>query len=257
MVSIVLSMASAVQSVVGFGLAMFAVPLLLWSGIDLLPAVFLVLATSFAGSIVGVARLKSSFDIRKSAFASALRILGIIPGYTLAVASQGSPTDLKAAIGFTIALGVVGQSRKFVKFGRNVSSDHLAPADQNVQPSKKAAPWAFFGSGILMGWLGMGGPPLIFWLLSGRQCPKVSRSFLYGVYMFTIPFQLALMTVHRPETALFCLPLLAVAIPCSVLAGAVGLRVGDLLNTDRLHRLSLVLLSLLACKSIVEWLQSL
>lgn len=248
-VSIILSMASAIQSVVGFGLAMLAVPLLLMAEIDLLASVFLVLSISFVSACLGVHRLRRDIQWRRAAGASVLRAIGVLPGYYVAVlTAQSSPATIKAAIGFAIGLGVFAQWRKLKR------KEGSEPEDQDTEPSPTGAPLAFLGSGFLMGWLGMGGPPLIFWLLSGRQDPKVSRSFLYGVYIFTIPFQLVLMAFHTPTLLTQVLPLLALAIPVCLGISAVALTYGDRLNVDQLQKGSLVLLSLLALKALADWI---
>ena len=248
LVLIILSVATAIQSVVGFGLALFAVPLLILANIPLLQAVFLVLTISLVTALLGVARLRSSFDLRLSGTASAYRALGMIPGFGLAVLlSRSSPANIKAAMGFAIGLGVIAQAKKL---------KHPRPSTTNeppLEPSRRAAPWAFLSSGVLMGWLGMGGPPLVFWLLTGRQDPKRTRSFLYGVYLLTIPFQLALMSWHSPELAYACLPYLAAAIPCCLAVSAFCLVIGDKLDVDRLQWLSLGLLTLLALKAFLDW----
>lgn len=245
--AIVLSLATAIQSIVGFGLALFAVPLLILAGLPLLPSVFVVLTISFVSALLGLRRLSEDFDLKRSAIASIYRVLGVVPGYGTAIyTAKASPATLKAAIGFAVGLGVIAQARKLT--GRTEVDPDLAP-----EPSKAAAPWAFLGSGYLMGWLGMGGPPLIFWLLSGREDPKKSRSFLYGVYAFTIPFQLALMAYHTTSTATLALPILALAIPTCIVVSMLALRVGDKLDVDRLQWLSLGLLTLLALKALIDW----
>ena len=249
LVLIILSIATAIQCVVGFGLALFAVPLLILANIPLLQAVFLVLSISFVTALLAVSRLRSSFDLRLSALASLYRAIGMIPGFGLAVLlSQSSPANVKPAMGFAIGLGVVAQAKKLSL--RQHPSEQL---DKPLQPSKKAAPWAFLCSGVLMGWLGMGGPPLVFWLLTGRQDPKRSRVFLYGVYLLTIPFQLVLMGWHSPSLVYSSLPFLALAIPCCLLVSALTLKVGDKLDVDRLQWLSLGLLTLLTIKAFLDW----
>jgi uncharacterized protein len=261
-ISIVLSFATAIQSVVGFGIALFAVPLLLLFGIDLIPAIFMVLTVSFFSGALGVRRLRTNLNFRAAAGASLLRAVGVVPGYWAALAtSKSSPANMKLAIGFSIGLGVLAQSRKLLVRHRQKAAakpreedlDEGQASSDNYEPSRKAAPWAFLSSGFLMGWLGMGGPPLIFWLLSGRQNPKKSRSFLYSVYVLTIPFQLLLMTIHNPETFLSTAPVLLVAIPICLLVTTAALKVGDKLDVDRLQWLSLALLTLLTLKAFFDW----
>ena len=249
LILIILSIATTIQCVVGFGLALFAVPLLILANIPLLQAVFLVLCVSFVTALLGVSRLRANFDLRLSGLASIYRAIGMIPGFGLAVLlSQSSPAHVKASIGFAIGLGVLAQAKKL-----SVYSQPSQRSAEPVEPSRRAAPWAFLSSGLLMGWLGMGGPPLVFWLLTGRQDPKKSRVFLYGVYLLTIPFQIVLMSWHSPSLLATSLPYLAVSVPCCLLVSAVTLRLGDKLDVNRLQWLSLGLLTLLAMKAFLDW----
>lgn len=252
-ISIILSIATAIQSVVGFGLAMTAVPLLMLVGVDLVSAVFLVLSISLCSSLFALVTLKHEVPFKKSAAAAVIRMLGVVPGYALAVATSAtSPTTVKAAIGFTIGLGVLAQALKRQRLEKSADTEAL-----HRPPSGRLAPPAFLTSGVLLGWLGMGGPPLVFWLLTGRQHPKVFRSFLYGVYSLTIPFQLVVMAVHRPQTPIWCLPYLAVSIPLCLAVTWGALKIGNRLNVDLLHRLSLTLLGFLSFKALLEWYWSL
>lgn len=252
--SIVLSFATAIQSVVGFGLALFAVPLLLMTGLGLLPSVFLVLSVSCLSSLLGVRRLKEEVDFPSCVNATALRLLGIVPGYMLAVyTSQSSPATLKAALGLAIGLGVLGQCYKMAS--PTAATRKSAPL--HCEPSRSLAPWAFLSSGVFMGWLGMGGPPLVFWLLTGRQDSRKTRAFLFGVFALTIPFQLILMAYHAPETVRSAAPILFVALPLCLWVSSTALKIGDRLKVESLQKLSLVLLSLLALKAFFDWFQNL
>lgn len=243
--SIILSAASAIQSVVGFGLALFAVPLLVWIGVPLLPSVFLVLSISCFTSLMGVHRLKNDLQPKLTAMASLSRMLGVLPGYLAALYTvNSSPASLKAAMGFVVGLGVVAQSRKL--FG---SSD--LPLGQ--EPNRRLAPFAFLSSGFLTGWLGMGGPPLVFWVLTGKQDARKTRAFLYGIYVLTIPFQLALMACHSPDTVATAMPLLLVALPASLAVTSYFLKLGDRLEVEKLQKMSLVLLTLLSGKALLDW----
>lgn len=240
----ILAFAAAVQSVVGFGLGLLAVPLLLYQGIPLTQAVFLVLSVSLLNAAIGSLRLRRELPWRTSGVASFYRVLGILPGLALAHATnQISSTSLKAAIGLTIGLGVLAQA---LKMRRGASSTQKTP-------SKALAPWAFLLSGLLMGWLGMGGPPLVFWLLTGRMTAKETRGFLFGVYLLTIPFQLALMAWSQPALTASLVPVLLVSLPLGILVSKLALSLGDRLSVHRLQWASLSLLTFLAVRSVTDW----
>ncbi len=242
--ALILAFAAAVQSVVGFGLGLLAVPLLLYQGVSLTHSVFLVLAVSLLNAAIGSLRLRRELPWRTSGVASLYRVFGILPGLALAHATNAlSPTSLKAAIGLTIGLGVLAQA---LKLRRHSSKESKAP-------SKTLAPWAFLLSGLLMGWLGMGGPPLVFWLLTGRMTPKETRGFLFGVYLLTIPFQLALMTWSEPAMVVSLVPVLLISLPLGILVSKIALSLGDRLSVHRLQWASLSLLTFLAVRSVTDW----
>jgi uncharacterized membrane protein YfcA len=244
--SIILAAATAIQSVVGFGLALFSVPLLVLVGLPLLPSVFLVLSVSWLSSILGVKRLKGDLQPRLTLQASLYRMVGVIPGYAAALYTvNSSPANLKAAMGFVIGLGVLAQSRKLFGSKSTVAA--------GTEPNRKLAPYAFASSGFLTGWLGMGGPPLVFWLLTGKQDPKKTRAFLYSIYVLTIPFQLAVMAYHSPETVTMALPIMVLALPASLVVTSYFLKLGDRLDVENLQKLSLGLLTVLSGKAFLDW----
>ena len=244
--SIILSVASAIQGVVGFGLALFSVPLLVLIGVPLLPAIFLVMVVSCVSALLGVRRLRGDLQPKLAVQASLARVLGVFPGYLAALLTAGSsPANMKAAMGFAIGLGVMAQARKLFGRGPNLP--------EGTEPNGKLAPYAFLSSGFLTGWLGMGGPPLVFWLLTGRQDARKTRAFLYSVYVLTIPFQLALMTYHCPSTMWRALPILLLALPASLTTTSYFLKWGDRLEVAKLQKLSLGLLTLLSAKAFLDW----
>jgi uncharacterized protein len=244
--SIILAAASAIQSVVGFGLALFSVPLLILIGVPLLPSVFVVLSVSCLSAILGAIRLRGSLQPRLTIQASLSRVVGVVPGYLAALYTvDSSPANLKAAMGIVIGLGVLAQSRKL--FG------NYASVPKGAEPDSKLAPYAFLSSGFLTGWLGMGGPPLVFWLLTGKQDPKKTRAFLYGIYVLTVPFQLALMAYHDPQTVITALPILVFAVPACLWVTTHFLKLGDRLEVDKLQKLSLALLTVLSAKALFDW----
>lgn len=243
----ILLLSVALQAVVGFGLGMVSIPLLLWQGLPLSHCVFLGLSVSLFSSLVAWRKMGDELPWRSSAKASGFRLIGLFPGLALAAATASlSSTTLKGLIGIVIGLGVVAQASKMLK------GDSSLPL--GTPPSRRWAPWAFISSGILSGWLGMGGPPLVFWQLTGRTSAKDSRGFLFGVYLFTLPCQLAYMVWLDPDGISTLFPLLAASAPLTWLVCERSLIWGDRLSVNRLQWLSLSFLSLLCLRSVADWL---
>jgi hypothetical protein len=242
----ILLLSVALQSVLGFGLGMVSIPLMLCQGLPLSHAVFLGLAVSLLSSIAAGRKIGNDLPWRTSAVASGYRVVGLLPGLALAHATAHfSPAFLKAAIGLVIGLGVLAQGVKMLGRG--------TPLPEGTPPSAKLAPWAFLCSGVLTGWLGMGGPPLVFWQLTGRASARETRGFLFGVYLMTLPFQLAMMLCADPPGMASLFPILALSLPlCWWLTGA-SLAVGDRLSVTRLQWASLGFLAFLAVRSVADW----
>lgn len=231
---------------VGFGLGLVSIPLLLMQGYSLPSSVFLGLSVSLFSSLVAAHQMGSQLPWRQSAIASGYRVLGVLPGLWLAhLTSDMSTEALKGMIGLVVGVGVVAQVVKMVRPQNRIP--------EGTQPSARLAPWAFLSSGLLTGWIGMGGPPLVLWQLTGRANPNQTRGFLFGVYLMTIPFQLALMVVSAPSEMGALFPILFLSAPLTWLTAKMSLRWGERLSSTTLSWASLIFLAVLALRSLADW----
>lgn len=242
----ILLLSVGLQCVVGFGLGMVSIPLLLGQGMSLNHAVFLGLSVSLFSSLVAWRNLGDELPWRSSAAASGYRVLGLLPGLALAQATASlPPAALKGLIGLVVGLGVVAQAYKMLGSGKR-------PPD-GTAPSARWAPVAFLTSGVLTGWLGMGGPPLVFWQMTGSASAREMRGFLFGVYVFTLPCQLAYMLWADPVGIASLFPVLLLSCALTWRVCEVALKVGDRMSSTRLQWLSLGFLALIAARSIAGW----
>lgn len=240
----ILLFAVGVQSTVGFGLGMVSIPLLYALGYTLNQSVFLSLCASLLCSLVAWRRMGSKLPWLTSLKASGYRLLGLPFGLGLTTLPLSVPT-LKACIGLLIGLGVLTQGLKLRR--------PILTADHSTPPSQRLAPWAFLTSGLLTGWLGMGGPPLIFWQLTGRTSTHEMKGFFYGVNILTIPFQLCLMALSQSRQFFDLLPLLSVVLPFSWLVSELILKITHGMKILTLQWASLILLTILAARSLGAW----
>lgn len=242
----ILLLSVALQSLVGFGLGMVSIPLLLCQGLSLSHSVFLGLSVSLFSSLVAWRRMGDDLPWRSSAIASGYRVVGLLPGLALAhLTASFSPAALKATIGLVVGLGVVAQLSKLLGKGKSLP--------EGTPPSAKLAPYAFLASGLLTGWMGMGGPPLVFWQLTGRASARETRGFLFGVYVFTLPCQLAWMLWSDPAGISSLFPTLLLSLPLSWVVCDKTLEIGDRISSSRLQWLSLGFLALIALRSVADW----
>ena len=246
----ILLLSVALQSMLGFGLGMVSIPMMLCQGLPLSHAVFLGLAVSLISSVAAGRQMGDDLPWRTSAVASGYRVVGLLPGLAIAHATATwSPAFLKAVIGFVIGLGVVAQAVKMLGRG--------TPLAEGTPPSARLAPWAFLASGVLTGWLGMGGPPLVFWQLTGRASARETRGFLFGVYLMTLPFQLSLMLWADPDGIASLFPVLLLSLPLSWWLTGRTLTLGDRLSVNKLQWASMGFLACLALRSMADWAMTL
>jgi uncharacterized membrane protein YfcA len=165
-----------VQSVVGFGFALLAVPLLIQI-IELQPAVVLASLIGTSNNIFQFKDLRKDQDtaqVKRFLFAS---FIGAPAG--LAVFIYANQDALKIILGCGILFGVLLLAR-----GRDLSEAHIG------------LDWAMgIVSGVLLTSTSTNGPPLVFALQARRSPPNVFRatlnmifliSGLYGILLFAL-----------------------------------------------------------------------
>jgi uncharacterized membrane protein YfcA len=165
-----------VQSVVGFGFALLAVPLLIQI-IELQPAVVLASLIGTSNNIFQFKDLRKDQDtaqVKRFLFAS---FIGAPAG--LAVFIYANQDALKIILGCGILFGVLLLAR-----GRDLSEAHIG------------LDWAMgIVSGVLLTSTSTNGPPLVFALQARRSPPNIFRatlnmifliSGLYGILLFAL-----------------------------------------------------------------------
>jgi uncharacterized membrane protein YfcA len=112
-------------------------------------------------------------------------------------------------------------------------------------------PVAGITSGLMAGAIGMGGPPVVLWMMAHDWSAKQSRAFLWSTFLLGLPLNFALLawTFGRPLVANFLLGL--VYSPVVLVAATVGSRLGDRLNRQRLRTVAFCFLVAIAIVSII------
>jgi uncharacterized membrane protein YfcA len=116
------------------------------------------------------------------------------------------------------------------------------------QPGKVLAGSA---SGFLAGALGMGGPPLVLWLLAQEWPAAQQRSFLWLSFLLLMPLQITIMflTFGRPLAHAMGAGLLVA--PLVLVVARYGSRWGGALSKERLRWLMRAFLLVLALRLII------
>ena len=225
----ILCAGSLLQGMVGFGFGLFSVPLLVWAGAPLSVAVATMSICSFSQSLLGSFTLRRSIRWKEALWANGLRWLFMPLGiWILLHIDTLSRDQIKQIIG-AVLLGVL-LVRVCVKVAPR---EHIHPLWGWI---------AFSVSGILNGMVGMGGPPLVLWLMAHGWSNQEFRAFTQMVFTLGIPFQLAVLAWMSPSPILQDMGMAVFYIPFVLGAGFLGIRLGNLFSKDLLRRTALTLL---------------
>jgi uncharacterized membrane protein YfcA len=221
--------ASILQGMAGFGLSLFATPLLVWIGLPLPGAIAFVALSSLLLSAAGTHHLRADVPWRIVLEATAVRTLFLAVGLLLLTRVARAPiTQVKLVLGIAICALVILQA---VWRPRPAASLHWGWAGL-----------AFSTSGILAGLFAMGGPPLVLWTIAHDWSSAKTRGFLFATFTLAIPVQIALLfaTFGRSLLPHFGLALLLLPV---VLAGSlVGIPLGNRLKKGPLTMLAYAIL---------------
>lgn len=178
----ILGAAAVVQSAVGFGYALFASPLLVWIGIPIHQVVVMVAVGSLIQSLIGARRLRASIPWSPIWKAMIFRIAGLLAGLFILRMLMGLDARwIRFSVGAALCLLVVIQ------------------AVWKPRPSGKSHRLgtiaAFSASGLLAGTVGMGGPPLVLWVMSQDWPPDKIRGFYFAAFLTFIPILIGMMLI--------------------------------------------------------------
>lgn len=230
---------STIQGIVGFAFNIFAIPLLIWSGLGLSEAISITSIPILVQSATSTYKLRAYVRWKDVGIASFIRYIGIPIGiYLLMLISTFDKESIKQVVG--IAILVVVASQIFLK---------IEPRDSI------GAIWtfiAFFASGITLGMVSMGGPPAVIWVMANKWSAITSRAFLSALFFFAAPMQIILLYYHFGSTLLNYFLIGLLFSPIVITGTLIGVKLGDFLDREMLKKIVLLLLVLTSVVSIVS-----
>lgn len=181
-VSFCLALGALVQSAIGFGMGIVAIPLLVNGGAPLPIAMSLLMPNVLIQTLVSCWRLRRELPWAESGQVVIWRLVSLPLGvFLLKIASSQG----QAATRFLLGIGLIGLL--------------LAPGEESIKRVDKRSPgfgWtclAGLTSGLLMGLIGMGGPPLMAWVMRQDWPPLRQRAFLWLSFLLALPAQIGWM----------------------------------------------------------------
>jgi uncharacterized membrane protein YfcA len=234
----ILAAAVALQGAIGFGAGLFAVPLIVWTGVEL-PSVIAALSAAVTLQVaLGCWQYRSHIPWRTTFQIALWRILGLPIGIaTLTVLAGAGRDRAKQVIGVTLLAIIITQYLAKVK-----PRSHVHPA---------WIPLAGVTSGFLAGAFGMGAPPVVLWLMAHDWPAKQVRAFLWSTFLLILPVNFAMLCWTFGWTVVAAFVLGLAYAPLVLLASAAGARLGDRLDRRRLQVVAFGFLAVIAIASIV------
>jgi len=234
----VLFLGGVLQSTVGFAYALFATPLIIWLGVPLYQAIAIVGTCSFIQAVLGVRQLHAAVPWRPVIGAIVLRLLATGIGVLILLTiSTLNVSQIKFIVG-CIVCGLVGLQIVW-----------------RAQPSDTVHPmWgvlAFSTSGLLSGISGMGGPPLVLWLMAHNWSTERTRAFLFAVFVAAIPVQIFLIGLAFGRGVINGVLAGLVLSPSVFLGAFIGLPMGNRIPKPVLRKVAFVVLLIIGLNSII------
>lgn len=233
------------QGVIGFGAGAFGIPILFFVGFPLDTTIAAITIASMTQSGLGAWKLHESIKWRSTLRPGIIRILFILPGVLLLqwlMTLDGNPAERKQLIqqilGVILILIVV--CKRYIKI------------DEQKELSTKWEIIAFSISGVMLGFVGMGGPAVAIWVMFQPWTAKQSRGFLFAMLFYGM-IPLALILAWRfGATSIDGLILGTLGLPIVFIGTAVGIRIGNRLDRKKLKSYALLTLFLIGLSALLR-----
>jgi len=239
-IGIVLFLGSMIQSAAGFAFGLFAIPLLLLTT-DMEPFAVIVLVStcSLMQSVFGLSTVRRE-----------IRWRAMLPLIILAMIMQ------------PLGVWTLYQTRELGKERIHHFFNYILLPALAVQGLLKPTPrdrvhptwgWLAFGiGGYLSGLCGMGGPPMVLWLIAHTWSTKATRAALWLTFAFIGPTNLVYQSIQNGPEVWHAAGLAVLFLPIVLLGMPPGLWLGNRMPKERLRHIAFGLLIIIGAWAIVQ-----
>lgn len=239
----ILLASSILQGTVGFSSGLFGIPLFLLVGIPLPQAVAISLVASAVQNITGAWQLRRELDLRRAWRPMLIRYATLPLGvWALSWIGRDSQDAASQLVGVVILAILALQW-----------SLRIAP-----RPHVSAA-WEWLAmstAGFLLGLCGMGGPPMVLWIMAHDWPLTRGRALLFFLFATGIPPQALLLWLFFGTPILQAMLLALLAVPVLLVGIHIGLAFARQIPDRAARILATLLLAAIAVVSIAApWLR--
>lgn len=232
-IAIIVCIGAFIQSLVGFGFAIFSMPLMLLTNIELQQAIFITLACQIGQEISGLYCVRKDVNI-KQLFGKLWLV--VVSGFVFLI------------IGVMLLKTVEQIDKVYIR--RLVSAIILLLIVLNwfVRPGKYRkigkiwAGLAGSAAGLLTATIGITGPPVVLWVLSQDYTNKETRGSIWLIFLLIMVPTLLLLFFFYPASIPGSLLLTIILTPGVFLISALGVKVGNQFKASLLKRLIYIIL---------------
>ncbi|MCK4873839.1 MAG: sulfite exporter TauE/SafE family protein [Phycisphaerales bacterium] len=239
LIGIVLIAGSTLQSAAGFGFGMFAIPILILMGSQSYEAITIIAICSAVQTIIGAYTLRAHIHWKQAAGLTAVAVVFIPAGIWV----QHQITFLDTGTIRQIFGGIILTVLTVQWLWRAEPVEHL---------HWKWGAAAMILCGFMAGVSGMGGPPLIMWVMAHSWSNERSRATIWAVFTGLTPLQLLFLYQRFGDPTLTAMGTGALLTPAVLLGLLPGLWIGRRIPKPTLRRASYVILLIISLYAILQ-----
>lgn len=240
LLALILSAASIIQAGVGFGFALFALPLMLRLDIELPTCIIISLVNQFWQQGINVYNMRKEVVFKPliPLIASAWIFIAIgvyLQKTELMKLDQG---QIRQVIGTLVLLAVIVDAVWKIKH-----QEHLHKF------------WSILAGaigGLLSGLAGIPGPPIVIWVMSHTWSNKRSRVSLWVIFLALMPCVSTILFLNYGKVLLEAVIPAICLVPFSIGCSFVGVKIGNKLSKPVLRKIAMTILLIMALTAIFK-----
>lgn len=237
-IAAVVSFGALLQSMVGFGFALFSIPLLLLVGLRLHQAIIITLACQIIQGLVGLYCVRDRAPVRNLWVVMVSGVVFLMIGSILLKKIDLIDISyVRKIVSVIILFTIMGEV-----FWRSPSRKRLSVF------------WSILAgatAGLMTGIIGMTGPPVVLWAMAQNWSSQQVRSGIWMIFLSIMVPTLVCLALMYPDSFVISFVISMALIPFVLLFSALGVFVGNKIPRKALRATAFVLLTIIGLSSFV------